>query len=85
LTKGKIRGRITTPNPPKPLEKTEFFTYSCYVHGKTGGSKSFDIQTIYAIPGGFPGVMTMAHPIILLSREKIFKKKSIDRTCAFFG
>jgi hypothetical protein len=31
LTKGKIRCRITTPNPPKPLEKTEFVTYSCYI------------------------------------------------------
>jgi hypothetical protein len=28
LTKGKIRLKITTPNPSKSLEKTEFVTYS---------------------------------------------------------
>jgi hypothetical protein len=28
--------------------------------------------------------MTLAHPIIPLSREKLFKEKSIDRTPAFF-
>jgi hypothetical protein len=32
--------------------------------------KSFDMENIYAISEGFSEVMIMAHPIILLSREK---------------
>ena len=29
-------------------------------------------------------VAYMVHPIILLSREKLFKEKQIDKTAAFF-
>jgi hypothetical protein len=42
------------------------------------------MQTISAILEEFSEVMTMAHPIIPLSREKLFKEKSIDRRPVFF-
>jgi hypothetical protein len=54
----KINNLQATENGKMPRIKV--FRQARYGHGKTGGSKSFDIQTIYAIPGGFPGVMTMA-------------------------
>jgi len=39
---------------------------------------------IHAIIWEILTVLIMAHPIILLSREKLFKENSIDKATAFF-
>jgi hypothetical protein len=54
LTKGKIRLKITATNPPKPREKTEFVTYSCYNSLISYPQKHVAILNSFILRAGWP-------------------------------